>query len=97
MMRQADVDAVVASARARGRSIDDYHAAVFVGAREILAKEPDNKAAAEVVSNFTKFLATGIETPSFAQFALPLPETEEELAAQRDRAAAYAATLGKQA
>lgn len=94
-MRQCDVDAVVASARVRGQSIDDHRAAVFCQAREILAKEPDNRAAAEVVANFSKFLATGIETPSFAQFALPCPETEEELEQQAATRQAYLAAKGQ--
>ena len=96
-MKQADVDAVIAQVARAGRRIDNYQSSVFCGAREILAREPDNPHAAKVVANFLAFVATGVETISFEEFLLPIPYTDEELAAQDASRAAYvAATRGAQ-
>jgi hypothetical protein len=79
-MTDADVARVVSSAAARGRHITDYEAAVFLGAREILAKDPGNAAAQSVVEEFAAFLESGVELRSFARFLLPIAETDEEIA-----------------
>jgi hypothetical protein len=79
-MTNADVANVVATAAGRGIRISDYEALVFLGAKEILARDADNKDALEVVEGFTRYMATGIEPSGFAEFFLPLPETDETIA-----------------
>jgi hypothetical protein len=73
-----------------GREIGPYLARVVLGAKEILALDPTNMPALDVVRNFAEFLRTGEITNSFAEFMLPLPKTDEEIA-ERDFYIAQAA------
>jgi hypothetical protein len=78
-LTNADVLEVITGARtAYGRDLTDYDVKVYLGAKEILEREPHNVAAQEVVKNFTTFLRTGENVVSFAEFTLPTPYTDEE-------------------
>ena len=86
-MKQSDVNTVIGQFAARGRTLAEWDAVNFLGARELLTREPNHKLAAEVVEHYTSFLATGIEACRFAKFMLPEFFTDEEIA-ERDRALA---------
>jgi len=92
-LTQADIETVQEFARAVEREVSDYHAAVYLQAKEILRADPDNPYAKEVVTNFNHFLKTGEERTSFAQFFLPCPETDEEKAESERLRRAYVSTL----
>ena len=76
-MTNAQVAEIVAGAAQRGIEVDSYDASVFLGAQEILEREPHNANAREVVANFTTWMQTGIKPVSFAEFELPLPDVKE--------------------
>ena len=81
-MTQADVQELIEQAKSKfGRIIDDFDASVFLGAQEILAEDSTNAHAAEVVRVFNTYMKTGVKKTSFAEFLLPLPYTDEEIAA----------------
>jgi hypothetical protein len=80
-MTQAQVDKVIADAAKRGIEVSQLDATTFLGARELLAKDPENKLAREVVEESMQQFTTGKEPTGFARFILPIFETDEELAA----------------
>jgi hypothetical protein len=87
-MTDVDVARVVNHAKRHGRDISPFQAATFLGAREILAREPENANAMAVVSNFSRLLETGIRTISFSEFSLPeecFLTVEEKAAADKSR------------
>lgn len=83
-MRQAEVDNLVAAARAKGRSdVDDLDVCCFLGAKEILRDSQLTKhhaAAKQVVNEFVTWMETGQKWNSFARFLIPVEffETDEE-------------------
>ncbi len=91
-MTNAQIQNVVAMAHARGcNTFDSYDGAVYLQCQEILQREPDNADAREALENYIAYIATG-ERPStgrFAEFALPLPLTDEEIAAEERSRADY--------
>ena len=92
-MTNAQVEQLIRNAAAKGRAVGWYYAGVYLQACEILSREPRNVLARAVIADFQKFLATGVDTRSFAEFFLPTPYTEEDLAAQqRSRDAHLAAS-----
>jgi hypothetical protein len=79
-LKTSDVARVIRDAAAHGRTLSAYEAKVYLGAREILEREPQNLDAQEVVREFSEFMRTGKPGTSFRRFRLPLPRTEEDLA-----------------
>ena len=94
-MTDAEVQTVVELGKVRG--ITPYEAATYLMAKEILAVNPDDRNALAVIENFLTFMKTGERVVSFAEFALPLAETDEELEASAARRAAYLVAKGKAA
>ena len=94
-MTNADVQQVITTAAGRGIKLSEYEAATYLGAREILARNADDKNALKVVENFTMYMASGVKPISFAEFCLPIPETDEEIAAQNERRDAYLRAAGQ--
>ena len=86
-MTNADVQKTIAQFAARGRTLAEWDAINFLGARELLTRQPDHKLALETVQHYTEYLATGVEACTFAKFMLPEFFTDEEIA-ERDRALA---------
>lgn len=84
-MTNADVVHVIGQAAARGIKIADYEATTFLGAKELLEKEPNNANALIAVRTYTQFLETGIKPVSFSEFMLPEFETDEEIAERARR------------
>jgi hypothetical protein len=66
------IDAIAA------RGFDRYSAAVFLGAKEILASNPENSAARVVVEEYASFFAGGAEPRGFEEFLLPIPRAGEK-------------------
>jgi len=91
-MTNAGVQQVIATAAVHGRVVSEYQAEVFLGAKEILATDASNQNACTVVRNFLAYLETGVKVCSFAEFLLPLPETDEEIAGHNRRANESVAT-----
>jgi hypothetical protein len=79
-LTNAQVLEVVANAAVHGRSVDEYQATTFLGAKEILAIEPDNEAAADTVAEFCRFITEGRPMTSFSRFTLPVFYTDESKA-----------------
>ncbi len=89
-MTQAEVQKVIEQFAARGLRLHEWAAVNFLGARELLARDPSHKLAAEVVQHYLNFLATEVESCCFAVFMLPEFWTAEEIA-ERERAQAVRA------
>jgi hypothetical protein len=97
-MTEAQVSRLVETAKEKhGVSIDRNDAQAFLGAEEILAQDPDNLDALTVVRNFSVWMRTGVEPRSFAQFSLPIPYTDEEVAAMELSRSKYLAATGQRA
>jgi hypothetical protein len=79
-MTNADIDNLVRHGDEIGREIDPYDARVVLGAKELLASDPANAYALEVVQDFGNFLKTGVRVDSFTRFMLPIAHTDEEIA-----------------
>lgn len=79
-----------------GRTIDPYDAAVYLQAQEILEQDKNNPDARAVIKNFSTRILTGTEPVSFAQFALPIPYTDEHRAEMALIRAKYLAATGEQ-
>jgi hypothetical protein len=79
-MTQADVDLVMSAAAIRGIHVDEDEARMFLGAKGILAADPSNKLARQVIEESTRLLTTGQRPTTFARFMLPIFYTEEEIA-----------------
>ena len=79
-MTNAQVQGVIQQARSRGVACDEYEACVFLGAKELLAANPENPIAKSVLENYSRFLLTGTKKTSFAEFLLPIDAilTEED-------------------
>src|SRR5579859_214352 len=91
-MKNADVTAFIAEVRStHGRTIGAYEACTILGAKDVLAADPTNVHAQNVLKHFAKFLATGEQQPEVDRFQLPddCIFTEEEKAEQEARRQAY--------
>ena len=84
-MTNEDVARVISSAAARGIKLSEYEVISFLGAKELLAREPENPHASITVRHFVNYMATGVQQKSFAEFMLPEFFTDEELAEQQQR------------
>jgi hypothetical protein len=81
-MTNADVeDVILGSKKAYGTTLSVYEAKVYLGARELLLKEPENPIALEVVEAYVRHIKTGERLTSFSEFVLPIPYTDEEISA----------------
>jgi hypothetical protein len=67
----SDVRNVISNAASRGIELDEVEAFTFLGARELLQRDPDHCLARQVVANFTTYISTGKKPWSFAEFMLP--------------------------
>ncbi|MFZ0820033.1 MAG: hypothetical protein WAM91_08175 [Candidatus Acidiferrales bacterium] len=83
-MTNADVEQMIAIFSARGRQIDRYDAGIFLKAKELFSREPQNEDAKIVIENYMHFLATGEHRVHMSEFFVGEPETDEELAARGD-------------
>jgi len=87
-MKNLDIEYLVNISENRGRNVSRFEARTYLGAKEILAKDPKNEIAEKVVEEFVAFINTGLWPMhqggrSFAPFALGLIQTEEELQAHQ--------------
>jgi len=95
-MTDADVERLVNHSRSLGHPLDRYGAASFLGAREILAREPGNANARETVEQYQRYLTTGRRPEGFfAELFLPIPYTDEEIAAQKKSREGHLAAIAK--
>jgi hypothetical protein len=78
-MKNADVIEIVRQARALGRELQEDEAELFLLVKELLQREPDNKAARKVAERFQRFLLTGEWLETFATFMIPNPQSPELL------------------
>ncbi len=95
-MTNAEVERVISSARERGVTADSYAAKTFLGAREVLERDPDNRDARTTLSNYSLFLSGGPRPKSFSEFFLPIFETDEEIEASNKLRDAHLAWLAEQ-
>jgi hypothetical protein len=82
-MTQAQVSEIMTTLASRGRTTTEYDVMVYLQAKEIIAQNGENKQieyAREVVEAFSRFVMTGEEADSFAEFLLPCPMINEEKA-----------------
>lgn len=71
-MTNADVAAFINEIKSsHGREIDADEASTILGAKDILAADPNNTHAQLVLKHFASFLITGIEQSDFHRFMLP--------------------------
>jgi len=87
-MKNLDIEYLIHTAANLDRKISDFEARTYLGAKELLLKDPSNEIAEKVVAEFSQFLITGVwpmhqGSRSFAPFVLPHFETAEELQAHR--------------
>jgi hypothetical protein len=80
-MTQAEVDLLTSAAAIRG--IHGFDARMFLGAKALLAANPNNRVARSVVEELTRQMATGEQPTTFALFMLPEFFTDEELAEEK--------------
>jgi hypothetical protein len=80
-MTNAQVAKIISDAASRGIEVSEDEVCTFLGAKELLLKEPNNKVARQVVEESTKHFRTGEKPTSFARFVLPIFETDEEIVA----------------
>jgi len=88
-MTNAQVQKVIRDATKRGIKVDEHDASTFLGAREMLAADPKNRIAREVVEEYTEEFTSGKQSTSFARFLLPVFETTEQLAVSEKIRADY--------
>jgi hypothetical protein len=79
-MTEVQIQDLMKSAAMRGHAFSHYQAAVYLSARELLARDPSNQVAQTVVEDFSRYLIDGTAITSFDQFLLPIPETDEDKA-----------------
>jgi hypothetical protein len=79
-MTGAQVQELMKNSATGGHALTHYQALVFLQSREILARDPSDETAQSVVEDFSRYIIDGTPITSFAQFLLPLPETDEDKA-----------------
>jgi hypothetical protein len=91
-MTEAQVEKLIEDAAARGIEVDRSRATTFLGARELLARDPDHEDAKRVVIAYSQFLQTGKPPKdSFAEFLMGPFETDEEIAEEKKQRDEYLA------
>ncbi len=90
-MKNLDIEYLISISKNRGRNVSRFEARTYLGAKEVLAKDPKNEIAEKVVEEFVTFTNTGSWPMhqggrSFAPFALGLIETDEERQCMTERA-----------
>jgi hypothetical protein len=80
-MTDAQVNAVINSAAAMGRTVDPLIASIDLSAKEYVAANNSEylEASRDVIAAFSRFLIHGEAIKSFSLFLLPIPETDEEI------------------
>jgi hypothetical protein len=79
-MTEAEIQTLRTNAENAGHPLSHYDAAVYLQAREIADREPDNEPAQRVIHAFSNYILSGEPITTLSEFLLACPKTDEEKA-----------------